>query len=127
MVDLVGEDDMGEDGPLEELEPAPFGLGLLDDLGPGDIRGHQVGGKLNAAEGKVQDLGQGFDDQGLGQPGDAYQEHVTPAEHGQEQVLQDLLLADDDVPDFPKELLAGGVELIDELQVIHSKVRIGEG
>src|SRR5262245_32773423 len=38
-VDLVGQEDVGEHGPLDEAELAAAGApALLDDLGPGDIR-----------------------------------------------------------------------------------------
>ena len=114
--------------PLQYSEveyPVPAFCEWLEQFKPGTIAGvvadshrviallHQVGGELDAAEGEVQDLGQGLDDQGLCQPGDPFQEDVAPAQHGQEQVLQDLPLADDDVTDFLEELLAGSVEFLD--------------
>jgi len=43
-VDLVGQEDVGEDRPLLELEAAASALGLfLEDVGAGDIRGIRSG------------------------------------------------------------------------------------
>ena len=43
-VDFVGQDHVGEDGAFEELELAVAGgFVLVDDLGAGDVAGHQVG------------------------------------------------------------------------------------
>ena len=50
-VDLVGENDIRETGPLHENKGAATGLiGLLQNIGAGDIRRHQVGRELNAVE-----------------------------------------------------------------------------
>ena len=80
-VDLVGQHDVGEDRPAEELELADAGrLVLLDHLGPGDVRGHQVGRELDPVVGQVQGVGQGVDHQGLGQAGHADQQAVAAGE-----------------------------------------------
>ena len=57
-VDLVGQHHVGEDRPVQEDELAPAGLGVvLQDVGAGDVGGHQVGRELDALERQVQDLG----------------------------------------------------------------------
>ena len=48
-VDFVGQHDIGEDRASHEAKRAVTrGLVLLDDLGAGDIAGHEVGGELDA-------------------------------------------------------------------------------
>ena len=49
-VDFVGQNDVGEDRPLDELELAPALGGLLQNVGAGDVGRHQVGCELDAAE-----------------------------------------------------------------------------
>src|SRR6202011_4360601 len=96
-VDFVGEDDVGEQRSLEELELAGAGGAvLLDDFGPGDVGGHQVGRELAAAE------------------------------QGDEQFLDDLVLADDDATELLLDVAEGVAEFLDGLQVALSEV-LGAG
>jgi hypothetical protein len=54
-VDLVGQDEVGEDRARLELElRRPLLASVLDDVGADDVGGHQVGRELDAAEGQVQ-------------------------------------------------------------------------
>ena len=54
-VDLIGKDDVGEDGAFDEPEGLlPGGVILLQDLGAGDVRGHQVRRELDTAEGEAE-------------------------------------------------------------------------
>ena len=69
-VDLVGQDDVREDRPLHESQAAAALL-LLEDLGAGDVRRHQVGRELDALEVEVEDVGERLDEQRLRQPGHA--------------------------------------------------------
>ncbi len=95
-VDLVGEEELGEQRPLEEVEPATAGLGVfLDDVGPDDVRGHQVGRELDPVEVHLQGLGDGLGHQGLAQAGDAEHQDMPPAEQGHEDLVEHLVLADD--------------------------------
>ena len=73
----------------------PGGLVLLDDLGAGDVRGHQVGRELDAVVAQVQGVGQRVDHQRLGQPGHADQQAVAAGEDRDQQLLEDGVLADD--------------------------------
>ena len=118
-VDLVGEDDVAEDRPLEELElPRPGPLVLLDHLRAGDVRGHEVGGELDAAELQRQGVGQGADHQRLGQPRHADQQAMPACEHRRQQFLDDLLLADDDAGQLFGDEAGGLVQLLDGLDVV---------
>ena len=108
-VDLVGQHDVREDRPRDEAEdPLPRELVLLNHLRPRDVGGHQVGGELDAVELEVHRLGERRDDQRLGQPGDADEQHVPIGHHRRQDAVDDVLLTDD-------ALLHGGAELIGDL------------
>ena len=56
-VDLIRQDDVGEDRSLDETELAVFGrLVFVENFCAGDIRRHQVGRELYAAELEVEDF-----------------------------------------------------------------------
>ena len=104
-VDLVGQDDLREDGALHEAEAAAA-LALVEDLGAGDVRRHQVGRELDALEVEIEDLGERLDQERLGEAGDAGDEAVAAGEQGEQDLLDDLVLSDDHLPQFAEDPLA---------------------
>jgi hypothetical protein len=105
-VDLVGEQDVGEDRPTDEDGHAlAGGVVLLDDVGAGDVGGHQVGRELDALEGERHQAGQRVDHERLGQAGHALEQVMAAGEHGDEQFLQDVALADDDLAELRQHAL----------------------
>ena len=95
-VDLVGEDDVGEDRAADEADDALAGRAiLLDDLGAEDVGRHEVGRELDAVEPEVHRLGQRLDEQRLGEPGHAPQQDVAAGEKCNQDFADDALLADD--------------------------------
>ena len=125
-VDFVGQHDVGEQRSLHEPELAMPGRAVFfDDLGAGDVGGHQVGRELNAAEGQVQRLGQRADHQRLGQARDAFQHHVAAAEEANQNFVDDMFLADDDLAElfqnpFPGFVQSRGVGFADRVRVRRS-------
>ncbi len=93
-VDLVGEDDLREDRPVREPQRARAVL-LLENLGAGDVGRHQVGRELDPLEAQVEDLGNRLDEQRLGQAGHAGDEAVPAGEERHQDLVDDLVLADD--------------------------------
>lgn len=123
-VDFVGEEHVGEDGALDEAEGAfAGGAVFLEDIGAGDVGGHEIGGELDAFEGEVEDVGDGFDEEGFGEAGNADEEDVPLAEHGGEDLLDDLVLADDDLGELVGHELVGLVELLDGVEVAGGTAR----
>ena len=56
-VDLVGQHHIGENRSLHEAERAAAGGEIfLDDLGAGDVAGHEIGRELHPIEAQVQCL-----------------------------------------------------------------------
>ena len=95
-VDLVGEDDVGEDRPADEPDDALAGRAvLLDHFRAEDVGRHQVGRELDAVEPQVDGLGELLDEQRLGQPGNAAQQAVPAGEKRDQDLADDPLLADD--------------------------------
>ena len=91
-VDLVGEDEVGEDRAERHLEVA--GL-LVVDPGADEVGGDQVGRELDALEVHPDRLGERLDRHRLGQTGDALDEQVPTGQERDEHPLEELVLADD--------------------------------
>ena len=98
-VDLVAEHDMGKDWPGLELE-LPVAVDLVQKLGPGDVRRHQVGRELDPFEAQRQRLAGGLDHQGLAQTGHAFNQHVAAAKQGGQDLSDHRLMAHDHAADF---------------------------
>ena len=100
-VDLVGEHDVGKQRPLHEVEGPLMGVRVvLQHVGAGDVRRHQVGGELDAAKRELQDLGNRAHQQCLGQAGNSLQQAVASGEQRNEQLVDDLVLADNRLADL---------------------------
>ena len=84
-VDLVGEDEVGEDGPLLDGE---FAGARVVDLRADHVGRQQIGRELDAAEGEPQGAGEGADGERLGQAGHAFEEHVPAGEQADEQPVE---------------------------------------
>jgi hypothetical protein len=65
-VDLVGQEDVGEDRPGEELELARL---LVEDAEAGDVARQEVGGALDPRQLPPQRVGQGLGQRRLAQAG----------------------------------------------------------
>jgi hypothetical protein len=79
-IDLIGEDEIGEDrAGLKAQAASPIQV-FADDRGADDIRGHQVGCELDATEAQRQHLPERPHQQRLAQPGHAFEQHVATRE-----------------------------------------------
>ena len=113
-VDLVRQHDIGENGALHILKAAPAGLvGLLEDLRAGNVGGHQIGSKLDAAEIEGHGIREAADEERLGEAGDADEEGMPAAKDGNEEPLDDFLLADNDAGQLRAHALGDGPEAVD--------------
>ena len=91
-VDLVGEDELGHDGPRPVLEAA--GL-LVEDVDPGHVAGQEIGGELDALEGAADRARDRLGQDRLADAGDVLDQDVTAAEQGDEHEEHFVPLADD--------------------------------
>ena len=111
-VDFVGEDDVGKQGAADEAKCLAAGVDVLFEyLGTSDVRGHQIWGELDAAKREIECAGEGLDERSFGQARYAYQQAVAASEQGDEQFLNDLLLADDDLADLAVDAVPDLAEL----------------
>ena len=100
-VDLVSEDDVREHRARLEAEAPRRGLGVhVQELGPRDVRGHQVGGELDAVEAEVQGFGEAGDEERLREPRHPLEEAVAAGEQGDEELVDDLILSHDHAVEF---------------------------
>ena len=91
-VDLVGQDEVGENGALLHVELL---LLLRVDERTDDVGRQQVRRELYAAETGIDRLGEGRDGQRLGQTGHALQQDVAVGKQSDEQRVDQVFLADD--------------------------------
>ena len=95
-IDLVGEDDVGEDRSLDEADDAfPRRAIFLDDFRAKDVRRHQVRRELNPVELQIDRFGELLDEECLGQARHAAQEAVSAGEKRNQNFAYDALLSDD--------------------------------
>ena len=78
---------------------------------PGEIRRHQVGRELDAAELHAQRLRQRANQQRLAQAGHAFEQHVAAREQRDQGLAYDLVLSDDGLADSGFQFLADGANL----------------
>ena len=77
-----------------ELEVTPAGaVVLLEDLGADDVARHQVGRELDAVEIEPQRLAQRAHEQRLAEPRHAFEHAVAAGEQPDQELLDDLVLA----------------------------------
>ena len=117
-VDLIRQDDVGEDRPLEktELSFSPVGA-LMDDLRSRDVGGHEVRRELDPVEVQPQAIGQGSDQQGFRKARDSLDDAMPAGEDGDEQLLNNLVLSHDDLADLGPELVNALLHALDLTQV----------
>ncbi len=80
-VDLIGQDDVGEQGARLELEGPRLGA---PDADPEDVGGEQVAGELDPLEGAPERAGQSLGKRGLPHPRHIFDEEVAPSEERDE-------------------------------------------
>ena len=93
-------------------------IGLFHYFGADHIRGHQVRRELDAAELDPQDVGHGLDQQRLRQPRHARDQAVPAGEQRDQQLVDDFMLADDDLVDFLHDLFPAFLHALDQAQVV---------
>ena len=109
-VDLIHQQQIGEDRPLVEAEILGIGgCAEAKDGGAQNVGRHQVGGSLHALEAQAEQPAQSLDDQRLGNARHAFQQRMALAENGDQHLFDHPCLAGD----YPPQLRAGvGDELV---------------
>ncbi|CCH69702.1 hypothetical protein BN10_300043 [Phycicoccus elongatus Lp2] len=92
-IDLVADDDIGEDCARPELETAQV---LVPDAHSGDVAWEQVGGELNPPDGGIDRTGQGLGEHRLADTGHVLDQEVALGEQRDQRRPDDVVLALDD-------------------------------
>ena len=103
-VDLVGQEDVGEDRPLDEAELAPAGSGSSRTVVPVMSDGIRSGVNWMRLKPTSRIWLIELTMQRLGQAGHADEQAVAAGEDGRQDLLDDLALADDDAAQLLEHL-----------------------
>ena len=104
-VDLVGEQEVGEDRPERRPELARL---LVVDPRADQVGRDEVRRELDPLELAADRLGEGLDRHRLGQARDAFDEDVAAGQQRDDQALEEVVLADDDLLHLVQEPLHRG-------------------
>jgi len=115
-VDLIREDHVSKDGAFVEDHAAAL-LSIFEDLRAGDVGGHEIGRELDAIKAEIEDISYSFHQQRLCQTGCAGDEAMPARDEGDEHLIHDLMLADDDLTDLGEEPLANSGHHFDDLLI----------
>src|SRR4051812_12468410 len=94
-VDLVREDHVCENRSADESHAAPIGT-LLQDLDAGDVRRHEVRRELDPLKLQMENLRDRFYEESLGQTRRAGDQAMPAGKERDEDLFDDILLADND-------------------------------
>ena len=119
-VDLVGEEQIGEDRARAELELA---LPLVEDRRARDVGGHQVGCELDAREAHARRLGERAGDPRLRQSREVLDQDVPVGEQAEQHELEHLPLADHRPLDLVEDLLGGRLDVVDPEHALRRRLR----
>ena len=99
----------------DEEYHAALATGVLKNFRAGNVRWHEVGCEFNPLKVQMENLRDGFHEQRLGESGRAGDEAMPTGEQRNEQLLNDILLADDNLGQLGLDARAAGFDLLDSL------------
>ncbi len=106
-VDLVSENNRGEDRALVELEDA---LALVVDGHTRDVGGQQVRRELDARIGAIEGVGQCLREHRFTGAREVFEQHVAVGEHGRDDQADDVAFAENGLVDVANEFAEGILE-----------------
>ena len=101
-VDFIRQHDLVHDAAQVQLLLAGF---QVEHREAGDVGGKHIGRELDALKGAAQRRRQGRGQRGFAQARHVLDEHVARADQGNQQVIDDGILADDDLPDIAADIV----------------------
>ena len=96
-VDFIGEQEGGEDRPLDERKLVAL---EVENIRARDVRRHEIGRELDAVEFAAQHPRERAHEQRLGHAGHALNERMMAGKDRDERLVDHVLLADDDFAHF---------------------------
>lgn len=94
-IDLVGQEDLREDGSALEVEAVAAARILLEDAHAEDVGWHEVGRALKSAKGEAQTTGDGAYQGRFAEAGGALDQDVSAGEQGVEEIVSRGALVDE--------------------------------
>ena len=101
-------------------------LVALEHVGAEDVGGHQVGSELDPAELDVEDLAERGEELGLAEARNALEEDVALAQRADEDGVDEIALADDDLSHLGAHCGDGLGELLGRDFVVHGLLMVGD-
>ncbi len=93
-------------------------VGLLQNVGTGDVHRHEVWRELNTTELQRHRLSEFADEQCFSETWNTHQQRVAAREQADRQLLDHFLLANDDSRQFSGQFSVGVAQTIDRLHII---------
>ncbi len=130
-VDLVGQNEVREDGALHETKASPrrararFRIDVLQDVGARDVGGQEVGRELDAAEREVERLRERRNEQRFGEPRHPHEQRMAARRERDQHGLHHILLTHDGPGDCASEPLGGVRGLFEQGHVGRGAGKIG--
>ena len=90
-------------------------------LGADDVGGHHVGRELDSFEVEVEGCGECAHEEGFGEAGHSNQKGVAPGHQTDHHHLNNVLLPDDDLPDFVAEAVVSLAEVVECFGVLRGR------
>ena len=113
-VDFIGQQNVRKNRTGDERPGAMAGAGIFfDDVGAGDVGRHQIGRELNAVKTKAQRARQRAHQQRLGGAGKTREQTMPSHEQRDENTLDDVFLAYDDLMHLAADLILNILEALD--------------
>ena len=107
---FVCQNDVCENRARLEVQKFIALLVFLDDVGPDNIRRHQVRRELDTGGPEMQRIAERLHQLGLAEPGHAFQKDMPLAENGHQDVVDQVGITDNDLRNFLMDMLEIGLE-----------------
>ena len=111
-IDLVGENQVGDQRAFLELHLVAPALGFDQDRRALDIRRHHVGSELDPREADVDRFTQGADENRLAESGYAFEQYVSTDQQRCKSSVDNRFLSDDDVLNRQFDLCVNTTKLL---------------
>src|SRR5690606_7571520 len=118
-----------ERAALEDERPVARVLVFLDEVRSNNVGRHQVGRELNSGEGKIEYFAECANQHCFAESRHAFEKNVAAGKQADENALDNIVAADDDLLDFGEDFLEvlakRGCELLDICHGGRSFVGVG--
>src|ERR1700733_1291596 len=104
-INFIGENQIRENRARLKAQSLGAMIVTLDDPAAYDVGGHEVGSELNSRILEMQYASERPQQSGLAEARDAFQQHVAASQEADQDPIDHMLLADNDLADFLAHLI----------------------